>query len=48
MNGWPARNSGKVLLMTSGMANENPMNEPNVPMYKKDMIQVCRSRREMR
>ena len=32
MNGWPARNSGNVFLITSGSANEKPMNEPNVPM----------------
>ena len=32
MNGCCARNSGNVFLITSGSANEKPMNEPNVPM----------------
>jgi hypothetical protein len=32
MNGWSVRNSGNVFLMTSGSANEKPMNDPNVPV----------------
>ncbi len=31
-NGWLARNSGNVFLMTRGKAKEKPMNDLKVPM----------------